>query len=79
VVWTVDTTANGTTTTGSNAAGPAILRAYDANNLATRLWSSNVSGADAAGLAVKFVVPTVANGKVYLGCQGELTVYGLQP
>jgi hypothetical protein len=79
VVWTVDTTANGTTTTGSTAAGPAVLRAYDANNLATRLWSSNASGADAAGLAVKFVVPTVANGKVYLGCQGELTVYGLRP
>ncbi len=79
VAWTVDTNANGTTTTGSNAAGPAVLRAYDATNLATRLWSSSASGADAAGLAVKFVVPTVANGKVYVGCQAELTVYGLQP
>ena len=79
VAWTVDTNANGTGTTGSSAAGPAILRAYDATNLATRLWSNNASGADAAGLAVKFAVPTVANGKVYLGCQAELTVYGLQP
>ncbi len=79
VAWTVDTNANGTTTTGSSAAGPAILRAYDATNLATRLWSSNARAADAAGVAVKFVVPTVANGKVYLGCQAELTVYGLQP
>ncbi len=79
VVWSVDTNANGTTTTGSSPAGPAILRAYDATNLATRLWSSNASAADAAGLAVKFVVPTVANGRVYLGSQAELTVYGLQP
>ena len=75
----ITTNANGTTTTGSSPAGPAILRAYDATNLATRLWSSATSGTDAAGLAVKFVVPTIANGKVYLGCQAELTVYGLQP
>jgi hypothetical protein len=79
VVWVVDTTANGTGTTGSNVSGPAILRAYDAGNLATRLWSSDTNAADAAGNAVKLIVPTVANGKVYLGCQSQLTVYGLRP
>lgn len=80
VVWATDTNANGTSTTGSSASGPAILRAYDANNLATRLWSSDANGtADTAGNAVKLVVPTVANGKVYLGGQTQLTVYGLKP
>jgi hypothetical protein len=32
------------------------------------------SGPQAAGIAVKFSVPAVANGKVYLGTQAELNV-----
>ena len=75
IVWALDTSNNGT---HGSVSGPAILFAYDATNL-NKLYSSPTSGAGAAGNAVKFTVPTVANGKVYVGTQDELSVFGLLP
>ena len=90
IVWTLD---NAQYCLGNApACGPVVLHAHDASNVATELWNSGTAAADAAGNAVKFTVPTVANGKVYVGTRGnntggvpgsttvagELDVYGLR-
>lgn len=63
---------------GYKTSGAAILYAYDATNLSSQLYvSSTNSTRDNPGPAVKFMVPTVANGKVYVGTQNKLSVFGL--
>jgi hypothetical protein len=80
IVWVLDNSAFANQgNTGTSPAGPALLRAYDAGNLAHRLFDSTALAADTDGNAVKFTVPVVANGHVYIGGGGQLTVYGLAP
>jgi outer membrane protein assembly factor BamB len=76
IVWALDD--SGYAGAGG-VSSPAILHAYDATNLANELYMSPASWTGAAGLAVKFAVPTVANGTVYVGTQNELSVFGLLP
>jgi hypothetical protein len=89
LVWALDT--HSYCTRQASACGPAVLYAYDAANLSTELWNSGMTAADMAGNAVKFSLPTVANGRVYVGTRGnnaggadnststpgELEIYGL--
>ena len=64
--------------TDNYGSGSAILHAYDANDVGTELYNSTQGGShDDPGGAVKFTVPTVANGKVYVPAVQRLTVYGL--
>ncbi len=58
--------------------GNEVLHAYDATNLATELYNTlqNLDRDDPGG-AVKYAVPSVANGRVYVGAAGQMSVFGL--
>jgi hypothetical protein len=76
VVWaTVATSGNAE----DNPPTPGALYAFDAGNVATQLWNSNMNAAhDAFGNFAKFVPPLVANGRVYVATWSkQVVVYGL--
>jgi hypothetical protein len=91
IVWVLDN--SHFCTQHSSRCGPTVLHAYEAADITNELWNSAAVEADRAGNAIKFVVPTVANGKVYVGTRGnnmggdkqstsvpgQLDVYGLKP
>ncbi len=58
---------------------PGTLHAFDALNLANELWNSDMNpDQDSLGGFVKFVNPTVVNGKVYVATStAGVVVYGL--
>ncbi|HZU28554.1 MAG TPA: DUF2341 domain-containing protein, partial [Bryobacteraceae bacterium] len=60
---------------------PDVLHAFQATNVATELWNSTQNAArDGLGGGVKFVTPTIANGKVFVpSAAGGVMVYGLLP
>jgi uncharacterized protein (TIGR03437 family) len=60
------------------SAGGGTLHAYDASNVANEIYNSQMKGPrDALGSFVRFTIPTVANGKVYVGTGNSLAVFGL--
>ncbi len=78
IVWALD---NQAWAQSCPSGGCQVVYAYDATNLANKLWDSTLAAnsRDRSGGAVKFTVPTVANGKVYVAGQNSVTVYGLLP
>jgi hypothetical protein len=66
IVWAVENTS------------PAVLHAYNASNLAQELYNSNQAGSrDHFGPGNKFITPIIANGKVFVGTQTGVAIFGL--
>jgi len=76
ILWGLDDSAFGSTCSGSSNC--QVLYAYDATNLANMLYNSSqaANNRDVPGGAVKFAIPTIANGKVYVGSQLKVSAYG---
>jgi len=56
----------------------AVLHAFDAMDLSKELYNSaEVSDRDRAGISIRFAIPAIANGRVYMGARGEVDAYGL--
>jgi hypothetical protein len=69
IVWGIDSSAN--------QAGPAVLHAHSATNLAIELYNSSQNLArDNPGPAIKFTMPTISNGKVYVGTANAISIFG---
>jgi hypothetical protein len=68
IVWAVE----------AAASGNGVLHAYDAGNLGTELYNSGAVPADTFA-DNKFITPTIANGKVYVGTPNSVAVFGLRP
>jgi hypothetical protein len=78
ILWTIMRKDSLSSTPGTK---PAILYAFNAANVSQVLYTSaqNRQLRDQGGCANKFNVPTIANGKVYVGTQNELDVFGELP
>jgi hypothetical protein len=74
IVWLIETKA----WNGSDR--PAVLHAYDASNVARELWNSEQNSVrDRVGQTLRFTIPTVVDGRVYVEAKRRIDVYGLLP
>ncbi len=74
IVWVIETR----TWDGRNR--NAVLHAYDAADVTKELYNTEQnSNRDRPATALRFTIPTVANGRVYIGTKNEVAVYGILP
>jgi hypothetical protein len=72
IVWAV------ATKTWNGADKPAVIYAFDAKNITQPIYTSEQnSQRDRAAPATRFIVPVIANGRLYVAARGEVDVYGL--
>lgn len=69
IVWAVE----------SSMSAAGVLHAYDATNLTHELYNSKqaTGGRDSFGNGNKYITPLIVNGKVYVGTQTGVAVFGL--
>lgn len=60
-----------------SGSAPALLVACDSTNLNEIYTSTNAGTRDQLGIGTKFSVPTIANGKVFVGLSNAVSVFGL--
>ncbi len=58
---------------------PAVLYAVDATDISHTLYDSSQNPRDRAGSALRFTMPSVFKGHVYVGTRSQVDVYGLLP
>jgi len=69
ILWVVEHVPNGAN---------GVLHAYNASNVAIELYNSSQTGTrDSFGAATKFSVASVASGRVYVGGESQLAIFGL--
>jgi outer membrane protein assembly factor BamB len=72
VIWLIESK------TWNGADQPAILHAYDAADVSREIYSSETNTRrDQPGNTLRFTIPTVANGRVYINAKRMICVYGL--
>ena len=76
IAWVIDASAYNNANSDTSS-GSAVLRAFNATNLSQQLYNSNLKASDNAPGTVKYPVPTIANGKVFVAGDLGVAVYGI--